>query len=242
MFASRRECHETMCDSVPEKVSWESISGKANRRRMTSTACDAIRIFRTPASDEMILYQKQRRSYHFLVSFGRGCSRDYSAGCPFYLAESNGGFDRVTSLYIFVEANAFHKLRVAQQLQLRNSYESGILNLRTAYSRFNGRATAFATFCSRMRPFRAVRRPACGNERPMGRALVGPHGALAWSRISIDIARVRSGSLNSMHCVGASCETRCAMSARGMKNTEQNVRKGDWTWIHRRRTTRDRMI
>jgi len=58
-----------------------------------------------------------------------------------------------------------------------------------------------------VRPFRTVRRPACGNERPMGRALVGPHGALAWSRINIDIARVRSGSLNSMHRVGASCET-----------------------------------
>lgn len=45
--------------------------------------------------------------------------------------------------------------------------------------------------------------------------LVGPHGiALAWSRISIDIARVRSGSLNSMHRVGASCETRRGVRAR----------------------------
>jgi len=78
-------------------------------------------------------------------------------------------------------------------------------------------AVALATFCSRVRPNRAVRRPACGNERPMERASVGPHGALAWSRISIDIARVRSGSLNSMHRVGASCETRRGVRARNEK-------------------------
>lgn len=63
-------------------------------------------------------------------------------------------------------------------------------------------------------PFRAVRRTARGNEQPMGQT-IGPRGAaLAWSRISIDIARVRSGSLNSMHRVGASCETRRGVRAR----------------------------
>lgn len=104
--------------------------------------------------------------------------------------------------------------RMVEQLQFETDYKSGILNLRTAYSRFNGRATAFASFYSRMRPFRTVKRPACCNEQPMGRALLGPHGALAWSRISIDIARVRSGSLNPVHRVDASCETQRDVCAR----------------------------
>lgn len=130
------------------------------------------------------------------------------AGCMYK------GLEQIKRACIFLGANASRKLAWRNNF----SYKSGIWNLRTAYSRFNGRATAFATFCSRMRPFRAVRRPACGNERPMGRALVGPHGALAWSRISIDIARVRSGSLNSMHC--ARCIVRNTMRDVCTRNEE----------------------
>jgi len=70
------------------------------------------------------------------------------------------------------------------------------LNLRTVYSRCSERAGSRArVFCSRARVPSGLRcsRTACGNERPMARALVGPHGALAWSRINVDVVEGQVG-------------------------------------------------
>lgn len=136
MFASRRECHETMCDSVPEKVSWESISGKANRRRMTNTTCDAIRIFRILASDKMI--PETERSYRFL---GSRMFESHSVGSQF-TRKIYEGFDQITSLYF---SNASHKLAQRDNFSLKQ--------LRILYFEFTNGLFPFQREDGRVRDF-----------------------------------------------------------------------------------------
>lgn len=133
--------------------------------------------------------------------------------------------DKITRLSVRTDASRPARDRTRIKVRRATSREAprGFSNLRPFYSRSNEentrtRRAGFSALRARIR----ASLPGCW-EDPLavtsGRwhtssRVVGPHAALAWSRISIDIARVRSGSLNSMHRVGASCETPRVVRAR----------------------------
>lgn len=138
MFASRRECHETMCDSVPEKVSWESISGKANRRRMTSTTCDAIRIFRILASDKVV----PETDRYLIVSLDRECSR-VTQRVVHFTRNMYEGFNQIRACIFLVCAS--HKLAQRDNFSLKQ--------LRIQYLKFTNGLFPFQREDDRVRDF-----------------------------------------------------------------------------------------